>query len=187
MDAYSKSKTPIGAGDKRQTPRAVFNRIQQLVGMPFDFDVCAEDHTAKVDQYWTEADDSLSKNWFWDIGAAIGSMPVIWMNPPYSDPYPWCEKAANEAKQGCIVVGLLPDDRSVGWYQDWVEDKADRIYVPDKRISFEDGEGVAQNGNPKGSVVPVWTPFTVTKSIYERFNLVERKIELDRAIDHTEK
>ncbi|MCK4830548.1 hypothetical protein KA005_83290, partial [bacterium] len=146
MDAYAKSKTPAGEGDKRQTPKSVVRRLQHLIGMQFDIDLCAEPHTAKAANYFTEDDDSLSLDW------NKFTYTCAWLNPPYSDITPWAKKAHVSAKMGMIIVGCLPDDRSVGWYQDWVEDKAAIIYVPDKRISFEDGNGVPQKGNPKGSV-----------------------------------
>jgi len=167
MDAFAKSKTPKEDRDKRQTPVAVFDRVRDLLNMPITHDVCAEDHTAKAGSYWTEEDDSLSKNWSYELP----SHQVIWMNPPYSDPATWCKKAYEESQNGLIVVGLLPDDRSTNWYQNWIEDKAQLVYVPNKRISFEDGDGVPQKGNPKGSIIPVWMPFTFDKTQYVRFEL----------------
>jgi len=170
MDAYAKSKTPEGEGDKRQTPIAVFNRIQQLINIPIVHDVAAEPHTAKCASYWTAEDDSFIKDWLEPLtGPSL--ITALWMNPVYSNPAPWCQRAYETAQRGGIVVGLLPDDRSVSWYQDWIEDKAAIIYVPDKRISFEDGEGVAQKGNPKGSVIPVWLPMHFDKTNYVRFKL----------------
>lgn len=166
MKAYAKSKTPPGEGDKRATPWLEFERIQEETGLIFFHDVCAEAHTTKVSEsYWTKEDDALSFDWCSLLGAPY-SLSALWMNPPYSKPEPWCKKAYEESRKGLIVVGCLPDDRSVGWYQDWIEDKAPLVYVPDRRISFD-----GQNGNPKGSVFPVWMPMRVDKTSYIRFEI----------------
>jgi len=174
MKAYAKSKTPKPDRDKRQTPVFVFERIQDLVNIEIFYDVCAETHTSKChNNYWDEIDNSLIIDWCQELGRkeTPQGLFALWMNPPYSNPGIWCEKAYKESQKGLIIIGCLPDDRSTGWYQDWVEDKAQIIYVPDKRISFEDADGVPQKGNPKGSVIPVWMPFYCDKSTYVRFHL----------------
>lgn len=177
MDAYAKSKTPKEERDKRQTPVSVFERIQEIINIPIIHDVAAEAHTAKTRSFWTIEDDALSKNWsdcsqffLANTVRKIGNS-AFWMNPPYSDPAVWCKKAYEESQKDLIVVGLLPDDRSTGWYQDWIEDKAQLVYVPNKRISFEDGENNPQKGNPKGSIIPVWMPMYCDKTNYVRFDL----------------
>ncbi len=172
MDAYAKSKTPKGHGDLRQTPWRVVDKIQELIGMEFNTDLCAQDHTTKAIRYFTKEMDALSLDWIKGVtDTGHINLPALWLNPPYSNIAPWVKKACEESKKGCIIVGCLPDDRSVSWYQDWVEDKAAIIYVPDKRISFEGGNGVPQKGNPKGSVFPIWMPMYVDKSSYVRFKL----------------
>jgi len=156
MKAYSESKTPPNERDKRSTPAIIFSAIQRELNLKFDIDVCAEKKTTKVDRYWSEEDNALSFGWRDKLSHI--ALPVGWMNPPYSSPKPWCEKAYNESKNGMIVVGLLPDDRSTNWYQEYVE-KATTILIPTTRISFNDARGIPQPGNPKGSAIVVWTPF----------------------------
>ena len=173
MKAYAESKTPEEDRDKRQTPISVFQRIEEITGFIFCRDVCAEPHTAKVaGSYWTIDDDSLSLDWAAETKIPDYSFHTsLWMNPPYSDPATWCKKAAEEAAKGLIIVGLLPDDRSTKWYQEYIEDKAQIVYIPNKRISFEDGDKNPQRGNPKGSIFPVWTPMYFDKTQYVRFDL----------------
>ena len=170
MDAFSKSKTPKEDKDKRQTPKAVFNRIQELINIPFVHDVAAESHTAKCPSFWTKEDDAFSKDW---LDPLIGhSLPsALFCNPPFSNMTPWLEHAYATAKRGGIVVVLCPDDRSVGWYQDHLEDKAQIIYIPDRRISFEDKDGIPQKGNPKGTAFGVFLPMHFDKTSYVRFKL----------------
>lgn len=182
MDAYARSNTPIAARDRRATPPDVFARIQHVTGITFVWDVCAEKHTSKVPgRCWTKDDDSLSIDWhgtlMHTLKAPPGFMPAVWMNPPYSDPTIWCEKAALEARKGMFVMGLLPDDRSVSWYRDYVDHVAPDVWVPDRRISFHDEKGKPQNGNPKGSVFILWTPWRTRHTSYHRFTLDGMKRE----------
>lgn len=175
MDAYAKSKTPLEARDRRATPPDVFGRIQHVANITFVWDVCAQDHTAKVPggRHWTKEDDSLSIDWHHELtkDAPPGYMPAVWMNPPYSDPTIWCDKASLEASKGMFVMGLLPDDRSVEWYRRFVDNVAPDVWVPDRRISFHDENGEPQNGNPKGSVFILWTPWRTRHTQYHRFTI----------------
>ena len=152
MDAYAKSRTPEHERDRRGTPVEIFDCISSALNIDFDLDVCADDGNHKVAHYLTKADNSFSVGWCTGFN---------WMNPPYSDPAPWCAKATHEAKTGSIIVGLLPDDRSTGWFKEWVYPNASAIYTTSRRIPFLDENGVPQNGNPKGSIVVVWTPWRV--------------------------
>lgn len=40
----------------------------------------------------------------------------VYVNPPYSNPKPWVEKAIEENKKGCFVVMLLKHDSSTQWF-----------------------------------------------------------------------
>jgi len=42
------------------------------------------------------------------------------VNPPYSEPLPWCERAVAEARRGKTVVMLLRVDTSTRWFHEWV-------------------------------------------------------------------
>ena len=173
MDAYAKSKTPPNLRDKRSTPRWAFNAICEAVGMRPIHDVCAEPHTAMVSHYWTEEDDALTLSWYAEIKASEalrdGTFPVAWMNCPYSDPGAWCAKAAEEAYNGMIIIGLLPDDRSTLWYQRHIHGVAPTVFLTPSRIQFDSpGQEPGTGSNPKGSIVPIWTPWCTgqTQEVY---------------------
>ena len=51
-----------------------------------------------------------------------------YVNPPYSDPLPWVEKAIEESKKGCYVVMLLKVDTSTRWFYKLLEAKAEILY-----------------------------------------------------------
>jgi len=51
--------------------------------------------------------DGLNSDWLGD---------KIFLNPPYSKPMPWVEKAINEARKGKTVVLLMKHDSSTLWW-----------------------------------------------------------------------
>lgn len=57
-----------------------------------------------------------------------------YVNPPYSNPKPWVEKALLESKKGCNVVMLLRVDISTRWYKMLVERKNVHIAYFNERI-----------------------------------------------------
>lgn len=187
MDAYARSKTPKEERDRRATPQWVVEAIQHVLNIRFDVDVCADSRNFKAPLYLDVAKiDALTCAWNVRrdlLTGRVGVHPGVFafMNPPYSDPGPWCEKAATEARErSMFVVGLLPDDRSTHWYQQWIDGVACVCYVPDIRISFLGPDGKPQAGNPKGSIFPIWTPWEVenTQSVY--FTLSTYKPEGNR-------
>jgi hypothetical protein len=63
-----------------------------------------------------------------------GGLEMEWgtrtfVNPPYSNPTPWCKKAYEESLKGNIVVMLLRGDTSTRWFHDWVLGKADLRFI----------------------------------------------------------
>ena len=57
------------------------------------------------------------------------------INPPYSNPTPWIDKAIEEWKKGCTVVLLLPCDVSTKWFRKLQEVRA-HILFPNERLNF---------------------------------------------------
>ena len=108
--------------DEWATPQAVIDRLVEEFGR-FDLDPCARDHTAKAETYFTVDDDGLSRPWF----------GRVFVNPPYSKPRPWCEKANQETKRGNVdlVVMLLPAATDTRWFHESV--------LPDAEIRFVRG------------------------------------------------
>ncbi len=51
--------------------------------------------------------DGLKEEW-------IGNK--IFINPPYSKPMPWIERAIEEAKKGKMIALLVKNDSSTKWY-----------------------------------------------------------------------
>jgi len=80
--------------DERQTPEHIFKRF----GGACTLDVAASDTNAVCAVYFTKKQDGLKQRWY----------GTVWMNPPYSNITPWCQKAVEYARSGGIVIALLP-------------------------------------------------------------------------------
>lgn len=59
-----------------------------------------------------------------------------YVNPPYSNPLPWVEKAIEESKKGKIIVMLLKVDTSTRWFAKLNEAKA-KIFWLNGRLKFK--------------------------------------------------
>lgn len=93
-----------------ETPRALFDELN--AEYHFTLDPCATPENAKCENYFTEQDDGLSKNW--------GGQSVF-CNPPYGlELRKWVKKAWEEAqKPGTTVVLLIPARTDTGWFHDY--------------------------------------------------------------------
>ncbi len=133
--------------DRYETPPEIFDYYNQI--FRFNLDVCAQKETAKCKHYFTFEDNALTAEW--------GRGSVCWMNPPYSDPKPWIEKAFWEAKHSSVTtVALLPADTSTRWFK--------MLNVPEVTLIYRTGrirfllDGVRQ-GSPKfGSIIAIFWP-----------------------------
>ena len=78
------------------------------------------------------------KGWFdpcpYNDNPEIDGLSIEWkektyVNPPYSKPLPWVEKAIEESKKGKIIVMLLRVDTSTKWFAKIVEAKAQILWI----------------------------------------------------------
>ena len=60
-----------------------------------------------------------------------------YVNPPYSNPLPWVEKAIEESKKGNMIAMLLRVDTSTKWFAKLVEADAHILWFS-KRLKFTD-------------------------------------------------
>jgi len=75
----------------------------------------------------------------------INGLEIEWakrtyVNPPYSSPLKWVEKAILESKKGKLIVMLLRVDTSTKWFAKLIEAKAHILWV-NGRLSFIDPYG----------------------------------------------
>ena len=180
--------------DTWRTPKYIFNWLNKRFF--FEIDGCADYRNKLCSKYVGVkpafgdndclADDFLREELIQSLNEyaknSCGYKPSIFVNPPYSDPLPFVQRAAELRKAGYLVVMLLPADKSVGWYSVIQEHATEVIDITgyynakgkfvSGRISFihpETNEEV--KGNNKGSMVAVFDPFVQ--------GLVTRQVSLD--------
>jgi phage N-6-adenine-methyltransferase len=98
--------------------------IIEAIGLTYDLDPCAP----KGGVPWIPAaahysldDDGLSQPWH----------GRVWLNPPYSKPYPWVERLAEHGDG----IALVPADTSTrGWHR-WVVSAEVVLFLRD-RVQF---------------------------------------------------
>lgn len=87
-------------GNVYETPKWLFDALDDE--FDFQFDLACNKENAKCTNFFTEEDNSLSKEWH-KIGDGW-----LWLNPPYSPLKPWIVKAQEENRKGARIVVLCP-------------------------------------------------------------------------------
>jgi site-specific DNA-methyltransferase (adenine-specific) len=126
--------------DEWATPQPFIDLLVSRYGRPFDLDPCARAESAKAPRYYTIEDDGLAQPW----------EGFVWVNPPYSNPKAWVEKALAEVRRpenaGRIwIVLLLPVAIDTAWFHDLILPNADIEFVRG-RLRF-----IGWKGTPIGS------------------------------------
>lgn len=151
----SGSKTPKSIRDKWRTPKEVFKALDKR--FHFVGDMAASPENALCDRYITEEMNTLS--YPWDDIAKPGE--YVWLNPPYSKPGPFIQRAAamnQDHNIGCVI--LVPGDHSVGWWRDMYDTASEILLMTSGRLSFINAEtGKPGDGNNKGSCIGIYHPF----------------------------
>ena len=128
--------------DLWETPQYLFDKLDSE--FYFDVDVCALPDNAKCKKYYTPEQDGLSQPW----------TGVCWCNPPYGREIgKWVEKAYNSAKDGALVVMLLPARVDTRWFHDYIYNKAEVRFIRG-RLKF----GKIENSAPFPSMIVVFRP-----------------------------
>jgi hypothetical protein len=86
------------AGDERYTPRVWVDRARAVMG-GIDLDVASCDYAQQAVQaarYYTQDEDALTLPW----------AGRVWMNPPYSDPFPWVDRLIAFYQEGTITAAI---------------------------------------------------------------------------------
>lgn len=106
--------------DHWATPWPIVRHLEMEFGA-FDLDPCCVVDTAKAPKFYTQADDGLTQPWF----------GRVFLNPPYSKPAPWLEKAIAETSTGGadLVVALLPVSSDTRWFHSLVKDRAEIRFI----------------------------------------------------------
>jgi site-specific DNA-methyltransferase (adenine-specific) len=129
--------------DDWATPTEFFEKLNWRFG-PFDLDACASIHNTKCANFFTEAEDGLSKDW---------EGFTTFVNPPYGRGIDkWIKKAFDESrKDETRVVMLIPARTDTKYWHQYVM-RADEIYFLKGRLKF----GECDNSAPFPSAVVVF-------------------------------
>tara|TARA_R100000008_G_scaffold57544_1_gene35589 strand:- start:2137 stop:2628 length:492 start_codon:yes stop_codon:yes gene_type:complete len=116
------------------TPQEFFDKLNWRFG-PFDLDPCADPTNTKCANFFTEAEDGLSKSW-----EGFNSF----INPPYGRGIQkWIKKAYDESrKKDTSAVMLIPARTDTKYWHEYVM-KADEVYFVKGRLKFGDSENSA--------------------------------------------
>ena len=110
------------------TPKAFIAAVESRFG-PITFDLAASAENAVVSAYYTEEDDSFSKDWSKLDG-------LLWLNPPFANIKPWAKKCAESAVQGARIAFLVPASVDSNWHRDYVHGRAMVLFC-NGRLSFD--------------------------------------------------
>tara|TARA_Y100001937_G_C7037610_1_gene293099 strand:- start:95 stop:583 length:489 start_codon:yes stop_codon:yes gene_type:complete len=125
------------------TPQEFFDKLDWRFG-PFDLDPCASPHNTKCANFYTEAENGLSKDW---------TGHTVFVNPPYGRGIEdWIRKGFESAQGGAArVVMLIPARTDTKYWHDYVM-KASEIHFVKGRLKFGD----SKNSAPFPSAVVVF-------------------------------
>jgi len=86
----------------------------------------------------------MFKDWYdpCPFYASFNGLKIEWadrtfVNPPYSNPLPWVEKAIKEKREGMIIVMLLRVDTSTKWFAKLIQADAEILWFS-RRLKFTD-------------------------------------------------
>ena len=152
MKTEHKSNTPDNIKDLWQTPKTLFDTLDEEFS--FTTDVAASD------------DNHLCYEWFTEDISAFKSPWGLsnWCNPPYSNITPWVQEAIVESRYGKTIVMLVPADTSVKWFK-LAYESCNEVRFISGRISFINAETQKPvSGNNKGSVLFIWRAYAPKNS-----------------------
>lgn len=133
--------------DMWETPRALFDLLSKE--FRFATDVCALPGNAKCAHYFTPAMDGLSQTW----------TGICWMNPPYGRAIgAWVQKAYESARDGAVVVCLLPARTDTTWWHDYC--MLGEVRLVRGRLRF----GKASAGAPFPSAIVIFRPHRILQA-----------------------
>lgn len=160
---YLGSQTPDVVKDLWATPKEVIDFMISRYGK-YDLDAAATPENAVCDKFYSEQQNCLKRWW--------GSKKHVWLNPPYSNPLPFVEKAAEQARNGNQIDVLLNADSSTAWFRlaqmraaeiIWIVADIEYQVTDDEvviesshsgRLAFTSAEtGQPVSGNSKGQVI----------------------------------
>lgn len=138
----NKSKIYHNPKDEWYTPNSVIDYVKKQFKGKIDLDPATTEEVARVQEvrnFYTKETNGLDKHWSGNV----------WLNPPFSDKIDWIKKARHEItkkrkwRDKIRIFILLPMAFETKLWQEHILGNA-IIHIPDRRISFIDGESLKQ-------------------------------------------
>lgn len=127
------------------TPWPLYNQLDEE--FHFNLDPCCTHENAKCKDHYTQIEDGLSQDW--------GGKRVF-CNPPYGRELPkWIKKCHDEARNGTLVVMLIPARTDTKAFHEFIYHKAEIRFIKG-RIKFGDAKSAA----PFPSMIVIYRPTT---------------------------
>lgn len=135
------------SSDEWSTPQSFIDTLVQRYGA-FDLDPCCRPETKKAPRFFTKAQNGLIQPW----------SGLVWVNPPYSNPRIWVEKAISEVHRNpsTHIIMLLPAAVDTAWFHDLVLPHGDVEFIRG-RLRFNGWRGTPI-GSPKGANLLAFFP-----------------------------
>lgn len=127
----------------------------------FDLDPCTSPHsTVPAARKYTRAQDGLAPAHLWS--------GLVWLNPPYSNPFPWFQQAALTVIQepDSTIIGVARLDPSTEAWKHYGPDFA--ILLP-QRVNFVPPAGIQPSSSSNiYCAVTIWVPSERRDEMHER-------------------
>ena len=131
------------------TPRAFLEWLETDRSWTPNLDAAASIRNAKAPHFFTEDDDSLSKDWFGDV----------WLNTPFGNELPkFMKKCAEQIKRKEVwsIMVLIPARTDTKWFHEIVMPHAYLIYLIKGRFNFRVDNAVEGANAPFPSMLVLY-------------------------------
>lgn len=138
--------------DSWETPDWLFDELNAEFN--FSIDLCATAENSKCKLFYEDyLLNKLSDNWYWSLAGYNNSesryskIETAFMNPPYSNPKPFIEKAWEDSKY-CKIVCLVKCDPSTRWWSTFWDYENDNFNCKYCGVFVTKGIGINKNPDP---------------------------------------
>jgi phage N-6-adenine-methyltransferase len=141
-----KAKPKWWTSDEWSTPPSLVASLESEFGH-FDLDPACRPETAKAAKFYDRDVDGLTQPW----------TGKVFLNPPYSKPAPWLQKAIDETSTGraSLVVALLPASTDTEWFHKLVKDHAEIRFIKG-RVRFHGWLGTPIGTPRQGNLFAIY-------------------------------
>ena len=106
-----------------ETPDVFFKAVERYFDVTFKYDMAADMLNAKVNNFFTEADDALNIDWPRNCW--------LWLNPPFARLGDWVNKCYEQARRGCMIFSIWPLSGDLNQIVTW---NSPRVFILHGRV-----------------------------------------------------